>query len=691
MRSILVFSFLALLFSSCIKEPATISDGSQTEDPDDSSSTPILDPLLSEAWHFNNTAQNSFSDESGVAGEDSSVLSAQNQGYNGSGIRIAIADNGTETTHEDLKSNELEGEHRNYSNSNSSLWRGSLPVVSQTNPENAHGTAVAGLAAAAGMNGLGSRGTGYGAKFAAFKILGFTETTYSSALAKQIDVHDGNFDIFNFSFGTNGCQFFENTPSIFDAIDLGTTELRSGKGVAYIKSSGNEYLMYRQFCSLNLADLSGTAGNTNFDMNMSHPGYIVVGAINAQGIKASYSTPGSGLWVTAPGGEDGNENPAMITTDLSSCNRGFSRKTSISNNFEKGWDALNRNCNYTSNMNGTSSAAPVLSGVTALIMQANPLLTIRDIKHILASTSDKVDYSLSDILEHPLGSTYELAGHDYDLKWTSNAAGYKFSNWYGFGRVNALEAVLMASTYNFSMGEHESTVHPITKKSYYDSGLIDLEIPDEDSNGTSTTLNVLHNFFIESVQVEFNSNHPLPSDVGLSLISPQGTESRLLLINSNIYAVSFPENSLFLTNAFYGEPSLGTWTLKVVDGKSGDTGSVTHWSLRINGHRIEGDGSSPLPPTQLTHSSTFSQSNQTPLFSFTPSTSNDVVRYELSIGTSSGGQEVLKWASIGLSHAGLLVDQLELDVSETYFINIRAIDAQENASSVLISSWQVLP
>ena len=692
MRSILVFSFIGLLLSSCIKEPATISNGSQTEDPDDSTSTlPSPDPLMSEAWHFNNTGQNSFANESGEAGEDSSVLSAQNQGYTGSGVRIAIADNGTETTHEDLKSNELAGEHRNYSSSNSSFWRGSLPIVSQTNPENAHGTAVAGLAAAVGFNGIGSRGTGHGAKFAAFKILGFTESTYSSALAKQIDVHDGNFDIFNFSFGTMGCQFVENVPTLFNAIDYGTTELRSGKGAAYIKSSGNEYLMYRQLCSLNAADLSGTAGNTNFDMNMSHPGYIVVGAINAMGVKASYSTPGSGLWVSAPGGEDGDEKPAMITTDLSSCNRGFSRISSLSNSFERGWDSLNIKCNYTSNMNGTSSAAPVLSGITALIMQANPLLTLRDIKHILASTSDKVDYSLTDILEHPLGSTYELAGHDYDLKWTSNSAGYKFSNWYGFGRVNALEAVLMASTYDFFMGEYESTIHPITKEPYYDSGIIDLEIPDEDSNGTTTSLNVLHNFFIESVQVEFNSTHPLPSDIGLSLISPQGTESRLLLINSNVYAVSFPENSLFLTNAFYGESSLGNWTLKIVDGKSGDTGSVTHWSLRINGHRIEGDGSSPMPPSQLTHSSYFGQSNQTPLFSFTPSTSSDVIRYEVSIGTTSGGQEIIDWTSTGLSHSSLVIDQLELNVTETYFINVRAIDSQENISNILSSSWQVLP
>ena len=42
-------------------------------------------------------------------------------------------------------------------------------------------------------------------------------------------------------------------------------------------------------------------------------------------------------------------------------------------------------------MNGTSSATPVTSGSLALILEANPNLTWRDVKYIIAKTATKVD------------------------------------------------------------------------------------------------------------------------------------------------------------------------------------------------------------------------------------------------------------------------------------------------------------
>ncbi len=44
---------------------------------------------------------------------------------------------------------------------------------------------------------------------------------------------------------------------------------------------------------------------------------------------------------------------------------------------------------------------------------------------------------------------------------------------------------------------------------------------------------------------------------------------------------------LLLTNAFYGEDpqvNTGTWTVKVVDTVSGDTGTLEQWEIRIWGH-----------------------------------------------------------------------------------------------------------
>ena len=103
-----------------------------------------------------------------------------------------------------------------------------------------------------------------------------------------------------------------------------------------------------------------------------------------------------------------------------------------------GDNSENSRCNYHSTFNGTSSAAPTVSGVVALMLEANSDLTWRDVKHILATTADQVgsdtDYSY----------TYQGL---VQYEWETNAAGYKFHNWYGFGKVDAAEAVSVASSY----------------------------------------------------------------------------------------------------------------------------------------------------------------------------------------------------------------------------------------------------
>ena len=104
--------------------------------------------------------------------------------------------------------------------------------------------------------------------------------------------------------------------------------------------------------------------------------------------------------------------PAIMTTDQSSCTKGYVKTTSASTNavntvFGGSGHSKNSNCNYSSTFNGTSSAALVTSVAVALILEANPSLTWRDVKHILAGTSDQVDASIS-IKKLPLTVLYTL-------------------------------------------------------------------------------------------------------------------------------------------------------------------------------------------------------------------------------------------------------------------------------------------
>ena len=188
--------------------------------------------------------------------------------------------------------------------------------------------------------------------------------------------------------------------------------------------------------------------------------------------------------------------------------------------------------------------------------------------------------------------------------------------------------------------------------------------------------------------MEVSSDHTNPADLGVILISPNGTESRLLLVNSNVYATTLDEK-LLMTNAFYGESSLGTWTLKLIDGAANDTGNLTNWKILIHGHRITLSGTTPDPISALVLPTPNSSLTVSPNFSFDPSPSVNVVRYEVSIGTTSGATDVAGWTSVGLETSGLQLTHLTLTNHNSYYMNIRAISDKEKASSIVTESWDV--
>lgn len=544
---------------------------------DSASTNSVIDPLASEAWHLENRGQMSFSSALALAGEDSKIKQAHELGFTGKHIRIAVSDDGLDRTHPDLKDNELVGEHRNYLLS--PPYIGS-PVPAGT--FDSHGTAVTGLIAAIKGNTLGSYGVAPDAQFAGFQYLNSNQEN-----AMFLHQLQGNFDIFNYSYGAAGCIITPNYSNDYrNALIYGVTQQRNQLGSIYVKAAGNSFQGPLSECATGVGNQKYW-GNANLESEQTVPYLIIVGAINARGIKSSYSTPGSNLWVSGLGGEDGVNTPAMITTDLQGCSRGWSHSSYGSSLFEIGQNDNNKNCDYIHTMNGTSSAAPVVAGVVALLLEANPQLTWRDVKHILAKTADKVDYKpSSNTLAHPQ-SILNLPDHTYDYKWVINQAGNLFSNWYGFGRVNAKNAVEMAKSYTF--------LGPYIEGSKLTSSAINLTIPSGSGNNStgvshSQTYSSSVNK-IESVEVEVEIDHHFLGDLGIEITSPSGTTSKLTLINSwtlDWLKGSNPTSNRklqLLSNAFYEENSNGSWTLKVIDGDTTNTqqGTLKSWSLKING------------------------------------------------------------------------------------------------------------
>ncbi|MEN0058477.1 MAG: S8 family serine peptidase [Bdellovibrio sp.] len=530
------------------------------------------DPFLGFAWHINNTGQSVFATAGGEVGFDLNLLNTWQSGFSGSGVKILISDDGIEDTHEDLRDNYLySGVSKNYALSSPYLANSSPPIDDDDN----HGTSVAGLVAAVAANGAGTKGVAYKASLVSANFLS-GDVTQTEAI--MVDQAGGDFDVFNMSWGS-AQNVLATTPSSFIAqLKAGATSRRSGKGALYVKAAGNSFSI---LCRGVAAGSSAAklpenycVGNSNFDADNTTPYTIMVAALNAEGYASSYSSPGSNIWISSFGGEFGDDSPAMITTDRSGCSKGFSTSDASGLSFEKGGEG-NSSCNYTATFNGTSAAAPVLTGVVALLLEVNPSLTWRDVKYILASTATPVNYRTTGSISHPSEST--PSSYVWEQVWVVNGAGFKFHNWYGFGRVNVDDAVTMAKSYTSPFGTLLETnwVDNIT-------GLSE-SIPDNSATGASSTTNVGTSMKIEAVQLKVWITHPDVSQLAIELTSPSGTKSILVNMNNSLRNLADYDGEILLSNAFYRENSAGTWTLKVIDGKTGSSGTLTRWSLNFIG------------------------------------------------------------------------------------------------------------
>lgn len=646
----------------------------------------IPDPLYSFAWHLKNTAQNLFSQHRGVAGVDLNVETVHASGIRGAGVVVAVSDSGIEISHEDLSGNYLAGRSKDFSLA--SPFDGD-PLPKNTTDTAAHGTSVTGIIAAQGWNGLGSRGVAPRAKFIGFNTLADGVVQNAQKMVLQIDAAA---DVFNYSYGVRQCLYAAldtNTRSSYiGAYKSGVNTRRSGKGAVYLKAAGNSFEDSTSDCMVPTGWQENYLGNANLSETNNDPYTTIVAALAADGASSSYSSPGSNVWVSGFGGEFGGLDPAIVTTDLTGCTAGSSYTTNPTNLFQRG-GVLNSNCQYTSTMNGTSSATPTVAGVVALIMEANPTLTWRDIKYILASTATVVNPDIGSS-DHPLGDN--LAGYVYQEGWVRNAAGFYFHNWFGFGLVNAQAAVNLAKNYSLNLGVYKAGANPNNDVWPYASPNLSLPIPNNSATGVSSTINVRHNLTLEAVQIRVTVTHPYIENVGIELISPAGTKSILTNINSGIYGSDF-NNALFLSNAFLGESSLGNWTIKVLDGADinpdgsiGSSGTLVSWKINPIGHAPVGavDQTAPLPVGPVTHAAYFRSIIASPAIAFTGSTSPDVLRYEMSVGTSAGATDTYDWFSLGLL-TSTTISSLNLAQGGKYYVNVRAIDQSENISSVTSS------
>ena len=224
---------------------------------------------------------------------------------------------------------------------------------------------------------------------------------------------------------------------------------------------------------------------------------------------------------------------------------------------------------------GTSFAAPITAGVIALVLEANPSLTWRDVQGVLAVSSQQMD---------PENSS-----------WTINAAGVHHSYLYGFGVVDATAAVAVAKSWTNYSAEKQLTG---------ESGTISLTIPDFPADPTSSTISIETDdtFETEWVTVYLSLSHSSRGDLDVILISPSGTES-ILAPGQRPETTQVDERWKLSSVRNWNEPANGDWTLRIVDRRAGDIDSslsstsdiFVSWRVIVYGHTSGGGGgSSPV-------------------------------------------------------------------------------------------------
>lgn len=242
---------------------------------------------------------------------------------------------------------------------------------------------------------------------------------------------------------------------------------------------------------------------------------------------------------------------------------------------------------------GTSAAAANATGVIALMLDANPNLSIRDIKRIIQATADwrRIEPTVSPVdgsgnalwttIEEELGAT---AGNP-DIYgnfsfWQVNGGDVPHSDEYGFGVIDAQAAVAMAQNYQrpqliiADSGILEVDDGEIEDATYEEIGELESSIVIPPARGFSFC--VPPNLSVEDVEVTITVEGLNPGDLLVWLESPTGSTSNLLfprldnsgvIINGTNYAYyRYKMNTL----KHWGELGGGIWTLWLRDFRPDD-------------------------------------------------------------------------------------------------------------------------
>ncbi|MAZ76357.1 MAG: hypothetical protein CMH31_03545 [Micavibrio sp.] len=461
-----------------------------------------------------------------TGGNGLNVMAAWEE-YTGEGVRVGILDDGFNYDHSELSPNFNTGlDYDVLDDDNNSI----------NDAGDNHGTYVAQMIAG-DDNGARTVGAAFDSEIVGIRRgFGSEGTTQDTLEAFEYALANG-FDVMNNSWGIDSA-FGDNTKIDFIGTDTSDVTAamqnlveqgRGGLGTSIVFSAGNS---------------RASGMSSNYKNYQNSPYSITVGALKEDGTFADFSEAGANLLVTAAGDSLYVANP----TDTNSANI----------------------------ISGTSFSAPLVSGVIALMLEANPDLGYRDVQEILAMSSRQTDAG---------GTGWAGEGWQTNGATNWNGGGMHFSYDYGYGNVDALAAVRMAETWTLQQTyANMITIPPV-------SSAPALAIP---SLGTiTTTIDIAQDISIEHVLINLDISHGRAGDLVVTLTSPNGTDSVLMYnVENGAYTSRYGITGVdfeFSSVALWGESSAGEWTLTITDEVSGNAGTLNDWSLEFLGSAQSND------------------------------------------------------------------------------------------------------
>lgn len=478
----------------------------------------VLSLYLNESLKLENNAATSITGVNKVRNEMAFTVKNGGLPVSGKGIGVLVNDSGVDGTHPDLTlGKNLKQNVTAATNLNS--VSGILPYtpvenIPNTDATGGHGTHVAGIVGATGQAssgkyagvapGAGLVGYGSGAALLLLDVL----SGFDYAIINQATY---NIRVITNSFGTTSDTGTDVNPN--DPITLATKRCVD-RNIVVVFSAGN----------------SGPGSGTMTGQYKKAPWVIAVAAGDKSGRLASFSSRGiqnKGGSFTLNGYTYNWEDRPTVTSpgvDIISA-RVLAPVSSLSAD-KDATELAPAHVPYYTHMSGTSMAAPHVAGIVALMLEANPKLTVFQVKSILQQTATNI----------PNRASWEA----------------------GAGYVNAYAAVDQAfratAPYGTTLNMNRTFNSNVNANSVTENFTINYNPATTATN--RTTFNVAPGTTgleakIRTTGIEGETGNP----VRLSLISPSGVKTSAGI--PVLFALSYDRG------VAVASPEAGTWTVEV--------------------------------------------------------------------------------------------------------------------------------